>query len=221
MGIGADERIGIGGELPELLPELDHRRQVFEVDLVDDAGAGRDHTEVVKRALRELEQLIALDVPLQLQLDVELERLFGPEVVHLHRMIDDEVAGDDGIDPVGIALHPGHRVPHRGEVHHAGHACKILEDDSRRHERDLASRAACPAPSGQVADVRLRYEAVARVTESVLEQHADGKGKPVEVGNALAGQLGEAKDDGLVVAEADGSAGTEWIAGIGGHGRLR
>ena len=71
--VGADQRVRIGGELAELRPELHHRRQVLEVDLVDDAGARRHDPEVVERPLGELEQLVPLAVPVELQLDVELE----------------------------------------------------------------------------------------------------------------------------------------------------
>ena len=56
--------VGIGGGLAELVAELHHRREVLQVDLVHDAGARRDHPEVVEGALGELEELIALDVAL-------------------------------------------------------------------------------------------------------------------------------------------------------------
>ena len=92
-----------------------------------DAGAGRHHPEVVEGALGELEQLIALDIPLELQLDVELERLLGPEVVDLNRVVDDQVAGNDRVDTVGVALHSGHGVTHRRQVDHARNAGKILQ----------------------------------------------------------------------------------------------
>ncbi len=63
--VGADQGVGIGRELAVLLAQLHAGRQVFEVDLVDDAGAGRHHAEVLEGALGELEQLVALDVPLE------------------------------------------------------------------------------------------------------------------------------------------------------------
>ena len=83
-------------------------------------GPRRHDPEVPEGPLGELEQLVALDVPVELQLDVPLERLRGPVVVHLHRVVDDQVARDDRIDPVRVALHPRHGVAHGREVHDAG-----------------------------------------------------------------------------------------------------
>ena len=65
--IGADEGVGVGGELAVLRPELHHRGQVLEVHLVHDAGAGRHDAEVPEGPLGELEQLVALAVALQLE----------------------------------------------------------------------------------------------------------------------------------------------------------
>ena len=192
VGVGADQGVGVGGRLAELVAELHHRRQVLQVHLVDDAGARRDHPEVVEGALGELEELIALDVALQLQLDVEPERVLRAVVVHLHRVVDHQVAGDDGIDAVGVALHPRHRVAHGGEVHHAGHAGEVLEHHARRHEGDLGPRGALPVPAAELAHVVLGDHPTAGVAEGVLEQDADGEGQTVELGDALAGQLARA-----------------------------
>ena len=82
-------------------------------------------------------------------------------------------------------------------------------------------RAAGRAPGGQVADVALGYESAAGVPQRILEQHPNGEGKPVEVGESLAGELGEPEDGGGLVAEPKSASGVEWIGGIGGHGRLR
>ena len=81
--------------------------------------------------------------------------------------------------------------------------------------------AAAGLQAASVADVGLGDEAAAGVAEGVLEQHADGEGEPVEVGEALAGELREPVDDGGILAEANGASGAEGIGGIGGHGRLR
>ena len=48
-------------------------RQIFEVDLVADAGAGRHDAEIVERGLAPAQECVALAVALVFQLDVLLE----------------------------------------------------------------------------------------------------------------------------------------------------
>ena len=180
---------------------------------------GRHHPEVVEGPLGELEQLVALPVALELQLDVELERPRRAVGVDLDRVVDDQVAGHDRVDPVGVAAHAGHRVAHGGQVHHARHAGEVLEHHPGRHERDLAAAAAVRAPAGQVPHVGFGHEAAAGVAQRVLQQDADGEGEAVEVGEALPGELGQAVDDRGLVAEARGGTGAERIGGVSRHGQ--
>jgi hypothetical protein len=217
--VGADEGVGVGGELAELLPELHGGRQVLEVHLVHDAGARRHHPEVAEGALGELEELVPLDVPLELELNVEAERILGAVVVHLYRVIDHQVAGHHRVDLVGIALHPCHRVAHGGEVDDARHAGEILEHHARRHEGDLRSRGPPAVPSGELPDVLLGHHPAAGEPERILEQDANGEGKAVQLGHALAGELGEAVDDSLLGPQPHRRAGTEGIDGRSGHRR--
>ena len=175
---------------------------------------GRHHPEVVEGALGELEELVALDVALQLELDVEPEGVLGAVVVHLHRVIDHQVAGDDGVDLVGVALHAGHRVAHRGEVHHAGHAGEVLEDDAGGHEGNLGLRRPFLMTAAELADVVLGDDPAAGEAEGVLEEDADGEGEAVEVGDALFGQLGQPIDDGAWPYRVGGCRGSRrgwWV----------
>ena len=63
-------------------------------------------------------------------------------------------------------------------------------------------RAAAGLHAGEIAHVGFAHEAAADVPERVFQQDADGEGKPVERGQALPGELGEAVDDRGLVAEA-------------------
>ena len=69
----------------------DHAREVFDVDLVDDAGVGRHDLEVVERTLPPAQERVALAVARELELRVERERVGAAEVVHLHRVVDHEL----------------------------------------------------------------------------------------------------------------------------------
>ena len=69
----------------------DHAGEVLDVDLVHDAGAGRDDLEVVEGALAPAQELVALAVALVLDLDVALERLRRAEDVGDHGVVDDHL----------------------------------------------------------------------------------------------------------------------------------
>ena len=156
-----------------LLPELDGRGEVLEVDLVHDAHARRDHPEIVEGALGELQQLVALGVPVEFKGHVEPERVGGAVVVHLDRVVDDEITGDDRVDPVRVAAHLGHRVAHGGEVHHAGHASKVLQDDPSGHEGDFRAVGLLRLPGRKLPDVVLGHDALSAPAEGVFQEHPD------------------------------------------------
>ena len=76
--VGADERVGIGAEPAVGVAAVHDLRQVLEVHLVADAGAGRHDAEVLERLLAPLEERVALAVALELELGVAGEGVAVP-----------------------------------------------------------------------------------------------------------------------------------------------
>ena len=70
VAVGADERIGIGQGAAVLAASPHGLREIFEVDLVADAGAGRHDAEIAEGLLAPAEEPVALAVPLIFELDV-------------------------------------------------------------------------------------------------------------------------------------------------------
>ena len=143
---------------------------------MDDPRAGRYDPEVAKRLLAPPEECVPLAVALELALDVVREREPRRELVHLHGVIDDELGGDDRVDPRGVAAHVGHRVAHRRKVDDCRHAGEVLVQHARRREADLAARLLLRHPPGYRFDVLLGCGA-----EDVLEQDTQRVGKPRHV----------------------------------------
>ena len=115
--IGADERVGEGDQAAVIVRARGNDLgQVLEVDLVDDARAGRHDAQAGERGLRPAQQLVALAVALVLALDVEVERVGRSEAVDLDGMVDDQVGRHERLDQSGVAADVGHRVAQRGEV---------------------------------------------------------------------------------------------------------
>jgi hypothetical protein len=62
-----------------------------EIDLVHDADAGWHHAECLEGLLSPLQQLVALSVAFELEVEVHLQRRGGTEKIHLHRVVHDEI----------------------------------------------------------------------------------------------------------------------------------
>ena len=77
--IGADQRVGIGDldrrglaarRLEFFLPGPDGLGQIFEIDLMADAGAGRHDAEIVEGVLAPFQEGVAFAVALIFELDI-------------------------------------------------------------------------------------------------------------------------------------------------------
>ena len=188
--IGADQRIRIGdlegaGLLADrhLLLLGPHRlREVFEIDLMADAGAGRHHREIRKRLLAPFQEFVALLVLLVFLDHVLAEGLVVAEEVHDHRVVDDEIDRHQRIDLFGIAAERLHRVAHRREIDHRGHAGEILHQHPRRAERDFMLELALLQPFRDRDDVVLLDGAAVLVAQQVFQQHLHRIG---QLGNPL------------------------------------
>ncbi len=143
--IGADQRIRIGdfegAGLPadrHLLLLGPHRlREIFEIDLMADAGAGRHHGEIRERLLAPFQEFVAFLVLLVFLDHVLAERLVVTEEVDDHGVVDDEIDRHQRVDLLGIAAERLHRVAHRGEIDHRRHAGEILHQHARRTKCDF------------------------------------------------------------------------------------
>ncbi len=91
MRVRADERVRVG--LAAIVHEH-HASQVFEVDLVDDAGVRRNDLEVLEGALSPAQKRIALPVSLELEFGIAGECLPRPEHVDLDGVVDHQLRWD-------------------------------------------------------------------------------------------------------------------------------
>ena len=160
-----------------------HRlRQIFQVDLVADAGARRHHAEIVERLLRPFEEFVALPVLPVFFLDVLLDRVVGAEERHRDRVIADEVDRNQRIDFLGIAAQQLHGVAHGGEIDHRRHAGEVLHQHARGPESDLAFGGLGLEPLRHRLNVLFGDGAAILVAQQVFQQHLHRKRQP---GDAL------------------------------------
>ena len=214
VAVGTEHGIGVGNRLAVLVRGHHHAGQVFQVHLVDDAGVGRHHLEVVEGLLAPAQEAVAFLVALEFDLAVEVQRVRLAEHIDLHRVVDDQFGGDLRIDLLRRAAKLDHRIAHRGQVDHAGHAGEVLQDHARWHEGDFGVRFGRRIPAGHGFDVVLADgDAAVLVPEQVLQQDLHRVG---QVGNieALA-QRGQAEVVVGLAADVQLAAGGERIAHAG------
>ena len=145
--------VGIG--IPRRRARQDHLGQVLQVDLVDNAGHGRDDAEVVEGLLAPLEELIALAVALEFDLGVAPQGIGRGEEIHLDRVVDDQVDGHERVDLARIAAQAGDGGAHGGQVHDGGDAGEVLHDDAGRKERNARADRRVGFQAGDVPDIVL------------------------------------------------------------------
>jgi hypothetical protein len=139
--VGPDQRVRVG--LPGAVggPVREHDPgEVLDVDLVDDAGARRHDLQPVEGALAPAQELVALAVALELELDVALQRVAGAEDVGDHGVVDHELRRHERVDLRRVAAEVGHGLAHGGEVDDGRDAGEVLQDHAGGRELDLRGR---------------------------------------------------------------------------------
>ncbi len=137
--IGADQRIRIGLQHAVVLLREHCACEVFEIDLMHDAGIGRHHFEIREGLLAPFQERITFLVALVFQRGIQIHRVLLAEGVDLHRVIDDQFRRLQRVDLVRIATERLHGITHRGEIDHGGYAGEILHQHARGTEGDFAA----------------------------------------------------------------------------------
>ncbi len=216
VAVRAHHGIGVGHGGAVFAERPDHLRQVFQVHLMADAGSRRHHAEVVERLLPPAQEFIALAVALELHLHVLLERRRRAELVHHHRVVDDQVHGHLRVDLRRIGAERHHGVAHGREVDHGRNAGEVLHQHPGRPVGDLALRRAGLQPSADRLDVVDVDGAVVLPAQQVLQQNLERERQGRDVAERLGGGL-QAVVVVAVVADGEGAAGVQGVMAKLGH----
>ncbi|MCW0415190.1 hypothetical protein NB689_000944 [Xanthomonas sacchari] len=211
VAVGAEHGVRVGDRLAVALAGHHHPRQVLQVDLVHDAGVRRHHLEVVEGLLAPAQEAVAFLVALEFDLAVEVQRVGLAEHVHLHRMVDHQFRGDQRVDLLRASAELDHRIAHRRQVDHAGHAGEVLQHHARRHEGDLGVGFGLGIPLGHCLDVVLAHgHAAVFVAQQVFQQDLQRVGQAGDI-EAL-GELGQAVVGVALAVDLERGAGGKGIA---------
>ncbi len=189
--VGADQGVRVGDGFAVLFAGPDNLAEVFQVDLVADAGTRRHHAEVVEGLLAPAQELVAFTVALHLDLDVLLESLVAAEAVDHHRVVDHQVHRRQRVDLLRITAGPGHGIAHGREVDYCRDAGEVLHQHPGGAVLDFLVRAAGLQPAHQRSEIVAAYGHVVFPAQQVLQQHLEGGGQSADVAQ-LGGCVGKA-----------------------------
>ena len=164
--VGAQAGVGVG----DAVAGHHDPGQVLDVDLVHDAGAGRDHLELAERLLAPAQEAEPLAVALELDLHVPGERVGPAEHVGHHGVVDDQLGGDERVDLRRVAAQGLHGLAHGGQVDDGRDAGQVLQDHPGRGELDLGVGLLAGIPLRERADVVGGDVGAVLVAEQVLQQ---------------------------------------------------
>src|SRR6185437_7048733 len=154
--VGADQRVGT--QHPILLE--DTARQELRIHLMANAEAWWDDPQVVERLCPPFQKLITFAITTELDRHIEAECVRSPEIVDLHRMVDNKIDGNHWLYNRHVTAAPSDGRAHLSEVDKRRNARKILEQHATDHKGYLRCPACVWLPICQSFDV-LRPDALA------------------------------------------------------------
>ena len=206
--VRADQRIGIINAV-----FLQHAaRQIFEIDLMHDADAGRHHLEGVERLHAPFNKFVAFGVALEFQLHVKFQGIRTIVVIHLHRVIYHQIDRYQRLDDLRVFTHHGGGIAHRGEVNQQRHTGEILQHDACDDERNFFRARCIRLPVGQLADMRLGNFLAVVIAQHRFQHNADRNRQARNLAQSGGFQCGQGIQCGLFAAgELERCAGVEQI----------
>ena len=181
VGIGPHQRVGKINTAPLQNP----LGQILQIDLMHDPNSRRHHTKRLECLLAPLQQFIPLPVPLELQIHVPAQGGLGPEIIHLHAVIDHQVDRNQRLDHLRVTAHPGHRGTHRRQIHQQRHPSEILQHHPGNHKRDFHLGGRLGVPIRQPAHILLGHLLPIAIAEHGLQHDSNADWQPRNWANPL------------------------------------
>ena len=172
--IGPHQRVGVAQRRLRAQYALG---QVFQIDLMHDADAGRDYFESVEGLHAPFEELVTLAVALEFHVHVPRQRVARAGEIHLHGMVHHQVHRHQRLDDFGIPAQLDRRRAHGGQVHQQGNAREILQDNAGHDERDFLRARCVGLPLGQLAHAAFRDFFPVAIAQDRFQNQADGDGQ--------------------------------------------
>ena len=115
----------------------------FDIDLVDNTRSWRYSPVIVKGLFSPLEELIALIITLELQVNVFFKGRLRSIEIYLNRVVNDQIDWNFWVNEVRISAIFYNSIPHGSKVYDYWYSCKILQNNPTRFEGNFAFRFGC------------------------------------------------------------------------------
>ena len=214
VAVSADDGVGVGEIFGAVFVGPDDVREVLEVDLVADAGAGRDDAEVVERALAPFQEVVAFDVAFVFEFDVVGEGLGVPNASMMTEWSMTRSTGTSGLILRGSP--PRLFMPSRMAARSTTAGTPVKSCMRTRAGRKPISTPAlprCSGPLGSGDDVFLLDRAAVFMAQQVLEQYFQGIGQVGNVAEAILCRVGQRVIGVGFATSSDGFFGFEAVEG--------
>ena len=147
--------------------------EILQVHLMDDADARRHDLERIERLHTPLEKFVALAIARKLKIEVLRQSIGRAREIHLHRVVDDEVNGDERFDDLRILPELHDRRAHRGQIDQQRHPSEVLQDNARDDEGYLLRARGLRIPTREVPDGGLGDALAVAIAQQRLQHEAD------------------------------------------------
>ncbi len=167
----------VGMQLRYLFPRVhrDDLRDRLQVHQVNNAGAGRDHAEVIKTLLRPANKAIALGVAAKVKLQILLQRIGGGVAFDDNRVIDSQHRRNMRIDALRIAAEFSGEIAHRRKVRQRRQTGGVVKHQAVGIKGDFP-RGLFALQHTQKSGQRLR-----RAQRDVLQQNAQAERQTLQL----------------------------------------
>ena len=170
MRVGADQGVGEGD--PRAIAE--HALgEILQVHLMDDADARRHDLERIERLHTPLQKFVALAIARKLKIEILRQGIGRAREIHLYRVVDDEVDGDERFDDLRILPELDDRRAHRGQIDQQRHSGEVLQYNARDDERDLLRARSLRIPTREIPDGGLGDALAVAIAQQRLQHEAD------------------------------------------------
>ena len=215
VGIGADQGIGIGDTF---IVVPDNIAEVFQIDLMANAGARRDHAEIIERSLTPAQEGIAFLVAFVFPGHVGVGGVGAAVIIDHHRMIYHQIHRRQRVDAVGIAAQVDHRLAHGGQIDDGGHAGKILHQHPGRAIGDFPVGPAFLDPVGDGAHVIRGHGPSIFVPKQIFQQDLQRHRQAGYIAKSALRRLGQSEICVALSINLKGSLGIETVGCAAGQG---
>ena len=190
MTVGANQRVREINVFLVVTAHVHAASKVLEIDLMNDADAGRDNLEGVEGLHAPFHELIALLVARKLELHVQIERIRCTEVVDHHRVVDHQIDRHQRLDSLGILAHLTGHPAHRCQVGQQRHTGKVLKHDTGDDEGDLIDPVGARLPVGELLDMLLGHLLAIDIAQHGLQHDANRDRQALDIREGL-GERGQ------------------------------